>query len=773
MPEFTPEMVEKSSRACSGICIWVRAMFKYYHVALQVEPKKQRLAEAQASLDKTMAALHVAKSKLREVEDKILELQRQYEASVAQKEQLATDIQLCQDRLQRAQVLVGGLGGEQHRWTETVETLGVTYKNLLGDALVSSSCIAYVGAFTSEFRARLVATWQVELLDLGIPHTRGCDLQSTLADPVQVRAWSIAGLPSDSHSVENGIIMAKARRWPLLIDPQGQANQYIKNMGKEAENGMDILRLTEKNFLRSLENGIRFGKWVLLEDVGQTLDATLEPVLLQQKFQQGGTTMIRLGDSSIAYNDAFRFFITTKMPNPHYPPEVAVKVSLVNFTITPRGLEDQMLGIFVVNELPALEERKNSLVLETARMKKNLLDIETTILHMLSVSKGNILDDKDLIDTLARSKLTSAGITAQVQEAEDTEREIDAKREAYRPVAFRASVLYFCIAELGHVDPMYQYSLTWFQNLFVASVKSSAESNNIETRINTLNDYFMYSVYRNVCRSLFERHKLLFSFLMCVKVLQGAGKVDKNEWRFLISGQGAVTDADAAFDPPHAPWIDVRMWAELQSLSTLPAFEGLAEHVHENVHDWKRVFDSAEAHACPLPAPWNKRLQSMQTMCVLRCLRPDKMTMAVQAYVVANLAPRFIEPPPLDLQSCFDDSTVQTPLIFILSTGSDPTTTFYNFADKMNCRRKVACISLGQGQGVVAAKMIAEAQVTFLALQARCTVLGPYPVTFCSRCKAIGCCCRTVTSPSAGWRISSASVNTQHRNWCLETTGCG
>lgn len=123
-----------------------------------------------------------------------------------------------------------------------------------------------------------------------------------------------------------------------------------------------------------------------------------------------------------------------------------MKVSLVNFTITPNGLENQMLGTFVVNEMPALEERKSTLVLENAQMRKELQDIETTILNMLSVSKGNILDDKDLIETLARAKKTSAEISTRVKEAEDTEREIDSKREEYRPVAKRASVLFFCIS---------------------------------------------------------------------------------------------------------------------------------------------------------------------------------------------------------------------------------------------------------------------------------------------------------------------------------------
>ena len=266
------------------------------------------------------------------------------------------------------------------------------------------------------------------------------------------------------------------------------------------------------------------------------------------------------------------------------------------------------------------------------------------------------------------------------------------------------------------VDPMYQYSLTWFRNLFVSSVKTSEHPLTIQERIEVLNDHFMFSIYRNVCRSLFERHKLLFSFLMAVKLLQGDGKVDAQEWRFLISGQaskqdGGGVEGDGGVAEPSAAWVDTRMWAELQALSSLPAFQGLTADFASNVPAWEAVFDSAEAHSHRLPAPWNEKLNAMQKMCVLRCIRPDKMALAIQEFVAANFGRRFIEPPPLDLRSCFEDSTVVTPLIFILSTGSDPTKTFYNFADLMNCRRKVSCISLGQGQGAVAARMIAEAQV--------------------------------------------------------------
>lgn len=100
-----------------------------------------------------------------------------------------------------------------------------------------------------------------------------------LGDPVKVRAWNIDGLPSDSFSVENAIIIFKSRRWPLCIDPQGQANKWIKKM--ESTRSLNIIKLTDSDYLRTLENSIQFGKPVLLENVGEDLDPSLTPILLK------------------------------------------------------------------------------------------------------------------------------------------------------------------------------------------------------------------------------------------------------------------------------------------------------------------------------------------------------------------------------------------------------------------------------------------------------------------------------------------------------------
>eukprot|EP00736_Rhodelphis_marinus_P007919 Rmarinus@m.2764 len=703
-PDFEPNKVKSASKAAYGLCCWVRAMEKYDRVAKVVAPKRKALAEANEEYAEVLKKLNEKRAELKSAMDTVAQLEAKLQGCKDRQQELEQQKEDCAVKLERAEKLINGLGGEKARWKLMSEKLAVDYVNITGDVLIASGIIAYLGAFTSAFRSSCVELWTTTCKAQKIPSSEEITLKDVLGEPVKIRAWNIAGLPTDGFSVDNGIIMSKSRRWPLLIDPQGQANKWIKNM--EKDNQLIVMKLSEGDFVRKLESAIQFGTPVLVENVGEELDPALEPLLLKQTFKQGGALCIRLGDSTIEYSNKFRFYMTTKLRNPHYMPELCVKVALINFMITMDGLEDQLLGYVVAKERPDLEEEKNSLIVQSAENKKQLKEIEDKILYVLTSSEGNILDDSQAIEVLSASKVLSDEISQKQKIADETEIKINEARQGYKPVAFKASVMFFCVSELAAIEPMYQYSLVWYVNIFLQSIKDSEKSDDLSTRLDNLIEYFKYSLYQNVCRSLFEKDKLLFSFMLAIHLLRSQNKVNDEEWRFFLTG-GVALDQDMPAKP--AEWISDRAWTELCRANNLPSLDGIVQSLTDETAYWEEWYESSEPQTTPLPGDWNDRVDSFRRLLILRCLRPDNVIPAIQNYVIEKMDRRFVEPPPFDLPGAYKDSQSITPLIFVLSPGSDPMASLLKFAEDKKMDAKVQSISLGQGQGPIAARMIKEA----------------------------------------------------------------
>merc|ERR1711871_755880 len=176
--------------------------------------------------------------------------------------------------------------------------------------------------------------------------------------------------------------------------------------------------------------------------IGEETDPAVEPVLLRQTFKKGNQMMIKLGEAVVEYRTDFKFFLTTKLRNLHYLPEVAVKVTLLNFMITQVGLQDQLLNIVVEKERPDLAEEKARLVVEGAENKEQLEHTENKILDVLSSSQGNILEDEAAVQILSASKQLSNEIAEKQEIAEATEVKIDEARLAYVPVAHKTAILF-------------------------------------------------------------------------------------------------------------------------------------------------------------------------------------------------------------------------------------------------------------------------------------------------------------------------------------------
>ncbi|KAF0288035.1 Dynein heavy chain 1, axonemal [Amphibalanus amphitrite] len=696
---FMPQAVSKVSKACTSLCMWCRAMYKFHFVNKAVAPKRAALAEAQASLAATEAVLKEAKGQLKTVEDGLAQLNAELAACVAHKKELEDKSEQCQQRLVRADKLIGGLADEKDRWAETVATFDGLLDAVVGDILLASGVVAYLGPFTGEFRQDLMTRWERKLTELGVNHSPSASLQSTLGDQIVIRNWQLAGLPKDAVSTDNALIMKFSDRWPLFIDPQGQANKWAKSM--ELENGLEVTRLSEKDYLRTMENSIRFGKPCMLENVGEELDPALDPILMKQLVKQAGSWVIKLGDSMVPYHHDFKLYITTKIPNPHYSPEVCTKVNIINFTLVESGLQDQLLGVVVAEERPDLEDSRNNLITSNAAMKQELKELEDKILYKLSSSEGSPVDDIELIETLDVSKAKSTEIKAKVEVAEQTEKDINVTRALYIPVSIRARILFFCVSSLSQIDPMYQYSLEWFLMTFHNSMQTADQSDSVPTRVENINEFFTYSLYQNICRSLFERHKLLFAFLMAIRIMTEQGAINVEEYRYLLAGG---TPTGEIKENPATDWLPERCWREILAAGDhLSVFKDLpADFADYKIsRKFKNVFDSIQPHRERLPGKWEE-LQDFQRLVLLRCLRPDRVTNGMQDFVANHLGARFVEPQTSSLAEIFKDAGPMTPLILVLSAGTDPAAALYKFAEEKGFARKILSISLGQGQGPIA-----------------------------------------------------------------------
>lgn len=708
--DFTPEAVGKQSSAAQGMCMWVRAMDVYSRVAKEVGPKRDKLNKLQADLKVVQDGLAVKQAALQEVLDRVAELQRVCQETMDEKDRLQKESDQTAIRLKNAERLTSGLAEEGVRWKASVELLGEEKIDLIGDVFMSCAAVSYYGPFPGNYRDSLIQLWSSGCVENNVPASPKYSLANTMGNPVTIKDWQNQGLPTDEVSTNSAILVVTGKRWPLMIDPQGQANKWLKSM--EEKNEMAMTKMNDINLLRTLETCIRNGKPLMLEDIGESLEPALEPVLQRATFKEGNRLLITLGDSNVDYDEKFKLYMTTKLPNPHYLPEICIKVTIVNFTVTMPGLEDQLLGAVVKKERPDVEERKVRLMLQMAADQKKLHEIEADILHRLSTAQGNILDDVELIDTLANSKVTSTMIKDRVVESEKTEIEINTARESYRLAATRGSIVYFVIADLAAIDPMYQYSLEFYASLFNRCLDDSEPSDDVEKRVQTIIDYSTVTIYANVCRGLFERHKILYSSLLCFMILKQRGEITEDEWSLAIRGPGAMERENMPKNPrPDA--IADQVWDLIYAAETRVGFgeekmpfANLCKSITQEWDTWKAWIDSVDPVRTPLPAPYDESITKFSKLIILRCFRDEQLIFALQDYVTEKMGKTMAESPAASMADVYADLDNKTPCILILSKGADPTQILVRFARELGFGDRLQFISLGQGMGPIAAGLI-------------------------------------------------------------------
>ncbi|CAI9168324.1 unnamed protein product [Rangifer tarandus platyrhynchus] len=701
MDDYTFESAKKVCGNVAGLLSWTLAMATFYGVNREVLPLKANLAKQEGRLAVANAELGKAQALLDEKQAELDKVQAKFDAAMNEKMDLLNDADMCRKKMQAASTLIDGLSGEKVRWTQQSKEFRAQINRLVGDILLCTGFLSYLGPFNQIFRNYLLKEqWEMELKARKIPFTENLNLISMLVDPPTIGEWGLQGLPGDDLSIQNGIIVTKATRYPLLIDPQTQGKTWIKS--KEKENDLQVTSLNHKYFRTHLEDSLSLGRPLLIEDIREELDPALDNVLEKNFIKSGTTFKVKVGDKECDVMDTFKLYITTKLPNPAFTPEINAKTSVIDFTVTMKGLENQLLRRVILTEKQELESERVKLLEDVTFNKRKMKELEDNLLYKLSATKGSLVDDESLIGVLRTTKLTAAEVSEKLHVAAETEVKINTAQEEFRPAATRGSILYFLITEMSMVNIMYQTSLAQFLKLFDQSMARSEKSPLPQKRITNIIEYLTYEVFTYSVRGLYENHKFLFVLLMTLKIDLQRGTVKHREFQALIKG-GAALDLKACPPKPFR-WILDMTWLNLVELSKLPQFAEIMNQISRNEKGWKSWFDKDAPEEEIIPDGYNDSLDTCRKLLLIRSWCPDRTVFQARKYIADSLEEKYTEPVILNLEKTWEESDTRTPLICFLSMGSDPTIQIDALAKKL----KLECrtISMGQGQEVHARKLI-------------------------------------------------------------------
>ena len=704
MEAWNGETATKSAKDVAGMCLWVRAMYDYIGIAKFVQPKMEALREAEAQLRIANRKLDEKEAELHLVQEDRAKCQAKLDAAKAKKQALEDDALTTKKRMDAANGLIDALSGERERWTTQSNEFKERVRRLVGDVALSCAFISYCGPFNAEFRHTLLTEHFYNMcVKLKIPVTDSISVVKFLTTESQITDWQIEGLPSDDHSVQNAIMITtnlgnkKTGKYPLIIDPQGQGLKWLRSRYSESV----VTQFSDKKFPDHLSTQLQDGKCLIIENCVESIDPIIDPVLDKQIIRAGRMQNIIINDKAHDYDDNFKLAMATRLPNPLFTPELFAKTLVVDMTVTMQGLEQQLLGQVIGKEKHELEEERAKLIEEVNNNEKRLKEFEDRLLAQLAASKGNLIDDDELIATLADAKKASAEIKEKLLVAQETRKRINSASEEYRPVALRGSVLYFLIVDMSNVSTMYQTSLPQFSKLFDDSIANSEPAQLTTKRITNIINLMTKIIFEYITRGLFSRHRLLFVLTMACKIKLNARdgtRLSHDAFQTLLKGGAALSINEARVKP--FQWLPDKAWLNILALSegAPKTFKVLPDYVSRTEKAWREWYDIESPESTPVP-DIDDKLEPFERLLVVRALREDRAMLAALNYVSTVLGKEYAEPLQLDFEAVIDTTVGLTPIIFLLSQGSDPSSLIEASAKR---RKKQIIpqggISMGQGQ---------------------------------------------------------------------------
>ena len=702
-PDFNFEKVNRASFACGPMVKWCIAQLEYSDMLSRVDPLRQELKSLEDAAVVKKEQAEKIKNEIVKLEASIGKYKEEYAQLISQAESIKNTLKTVQDKVNRSMALLKSLGIEKDRWQSTSENFKFQMTTIIGDVFLSSAFLAYGGYFDQHYRTSLFTNWCQHLEAANITYRADLARTEFLSDPDERLSWQSKSLPSDDLCTENAIMLKRFNRYPLIIDPSGQATEFILNEFKDRK--ITKTSFLDDSFRKNLESALRFGNPLLVQDV-ENYDPILNPVLNRELRKSGGRVLITLGDQDIDLSPSFGIFLTTRDPTVEFPPDLCSRVTFVNFTVTRSSLQTQCLNQVLKAERPDIDQKRSDLLKLQGEFQLRLRHLEKNLLSCLNEAKGRILDDDNVINNLEVLKTEAAEVGRKVDETDQVMADIENTSKLYLPLSSACSHVYFTIEGLHQVHFLYQFSLKFFLDIYqkvLTKDKRLEEVKDSGERLAIITSNLYSTCYERVARGMLHEDRLVFALLLAKIYLRASEELPlDNEFKILLRGGEKLAGEQVTT----IPGLTEEQTVKANRLaSSLPVFKELpGKCSNSGLSAWLTMTNPELVEIPGCLQLWDDKVTrcqvSMYKVLLIQALRPDRLPAAAHQFVGTCLGQDFVkvaerEPEMADVIENQVESG--TPVLMCSVPGYDASSRVDDLAAELN--KPVTSIAIGSAEG--------------------------------------------------------------------------
>ncbi|OXV07592.1 hypothetical protein Egran_04643, partial [Elaphomyces granulatus] len=687
--DFTYERVNRASKACGPLVQWVEAQVNYSEILDRVGPLREEVDQLEEQALQTKAEAQAIENTIKTLESSIATYKTEYAALISETQAIKTEMTRVQFKVDRSVRLLDSLASERARWEEGSKSFETQISTLVGDVLIAAAFLAYAGLYDQQFRKAMIENWIHQLAQSGINFKPHNPIPEYLSNADERLAWQDNTLPVDDLCTENAIILKRFNRYPLIIDPSGRITEFLQRESKERK--LTVTSFLDDSFVKQLESALRFGNPILIQDA-EHLDPILNHVLNKEYQKTGGRVLIQLGKQDIDFSPSFKLFLSTRDPSASFPPDICSRTTFVNFTVTQSSLQTQSLNEVLKVERPDVDERRTNLIKLQGEFKIHLRQLEKRLLQALNESRGNILDDDNVIETLETLKREAAEISKKMVETEGVMTEVENVTLKYNIIARSCSAVFAVLEQLHHINHFYQFSLQYFIDIFNSVLHENnrlAQERDHAARVQIILRDLFIAAFQRTSLGLLQKDRITLAMLLAQAAPYPMDKgiidiiLDESVEGIDLSSDGHLKDK------------------VIGKLSHMSLFKSYIENMPSS--GWDRFLNEEVAENY-VPALWEERTEplnrNLRSLLLVKLCRMDRFVPVAERFIAGVFGREFFDGNS-DLKDVVEQVTATAPIALSSSPGFDASYKVDALVERMHAT--CANIAMGSNEGLESA----------------------------------------------------------------------